>query len=339
MNRTHQRRMLDEVVALVEGFTGTLSEAVFCRIVEILLGGGSDPVIAEVPDGARTHAITELAMSCISGRRAARLRRAWLSALAVDGRAVLGHALPHGLHLRGKSGPLLRHGGLSARVLALGCFRFQGLFRLRGLAQLIDLCWHTEGFNVSAIRGRRPFKLFFLLEHLCLQFAVLFPQSLDLCCDLHRDFHEFGQRCHWCPKIVLTVGCRCLARGRRSTAGRCGRGTIIGIDLGSIDAGWRENGAYGGRHLTRRCRLRLSCANRRCRRNRLLRRTGAIFRCGTGWSTVPSADGSLWTGERKRNRTISDDNHCRVPILRNPHPIGYLHSTSEQEVKPARNPV
>ena len=57
----HQKRMMGEINKLTEGSNGTLVEADFDRTVEILLGGGSDPVITKKPEGAWTHKVTEAA--------------------------------------------------------------------------------------------------------------------------------------------------------------------------------------------------------------------------------------------------------------------------------------
>ncbi len=59
----HQRRMMGEIAKLTAGSNGTLDPADYQRTVETLLGGGSDPVITKEPEGAWTHAITDLALS------------------------------------------------------------------------------------------------------------------------------------------------------------------------------------------------------------------------------------------------------------------------------------
>ena len=41
---------------------GALDEAAYQRTVDTLLAGGSDPVISAAPEGAWTHAITDLAL-------------------------------------------------------------------------------------------------------------------------------------------------------------------------------------------------------------------------------------------------------------------------------------
>jgi NitT/TauT family transport system substrate-binding protein len=55
----HQVRMMGEINKLTEGSDGTLDPADYERTVEVLLGGGSDPVITKRPDGAWTHAVTD----------------------------------------------------------------------------------------------------------------------------------------------------------------------------------------------------------------------------------------------------------------------------------------
>jgi NitT/TauT family transport system substrate-binding protein len=58
---THQKRMMGEIAKLIEGSNGSLVEGDYDRTVEILLSGGSDPVITKKPEGAFTHAVTEKA--------------------------------------------------------------------------------------------------------------------------------------------------------------------------------------------------------------------------------------------------------------------------------------
>ena len=58
----HQVFMMREVASLIEGSTGALDEAAYQRTVDILLGGGSDPVITRAPEGAWTHVVTDAAM-------------------------------------------------------------------------------------------------------------------------------------------------------------------------------------------------------------------------------------------------------------------------------------
>ncbi|WP_421725365.1 ABC transporter substrate-binding protein [Bauldia sp.] len=57
----HQQRMMGEINKLTAGSNGVLHPGDYERTVEILLAGGSDPVITEVPQGAWTHAVTEKA--------------------------------------------------------------------------------------------------------------------------------------------------------------------------------------------------------------------------------------------------------------------------------------
>ena len=58
----HQQRMMAEIAKLTAGSNGTLDPADFDRTVSTLLGGGSDPVITKMPEGAWTHAITDAAL-------------------------------------------------------------------------------------------------------------------------------------------------------------------------------------------------------------------------------------------------------------------------------------
>lgn len=57
----HQTRMMTEVAKLLEGSDGTLAEADYQRTVDILLAGGSDPVIQAAPEGAWVSTITDRA--------------------------------------------------------------------------------------------------------------------------------------------------------------------------------------------------------------------------------------------------------------------------------------
>ncbi|MEJ8571385.1 ABC transporter substrate-binding protein [Microbaculum marinum] len=59
----HQKRMMGEINKLTEGSNGTLDPADYERTVEILLGGGSDPVITKEPEGAWSHEVTDKAKS------------------------------------------------------------------------------------------------------------------------------------------------------------------------------------------------------------------------------------------------------------------------------------
>ena len=54
-------RMMGEINALVDGSSGVLDEADYQRTVDILLSGGSDPVITKEPEGAWSHAVTDKA--------------------------------------------------------------------------------------------------------------------------------------------------------------------------------------------------------------------------------------------------------------------------------------
>ncbi len=58
----HQKRMMGEIAKLTAGSNGTLDPADFDRTVATLMGGGSDPVISKVPEGAWTHQITDKAL-------------------------------------------------------------------------------------------------------------------------------------------------------------------------------------------------------------------------------------------------------------------------------------
>ncbi|MAM11122.1 MAG: nitrate ABC transporter substrate-binding protein [Rhizobiaceae bacterium] len=59
----HQKRMMGEVAKLTAGSNGALDPADYQRTVEVLLGGGSDPVITKQPEGAYTLEITDEALS------------------------------------------------------------------------------------------------------------------------------------------------------------------------------------------------------------------------------------------------------------------------------------
>ena len=54
--------MMSEVAKLTAGSNGALDMADYDRTVATLLGGGSDPVISKVPEGAYTLAITDKAL-------------------------------------------------------------------------------------------------------------------------------------------------------------------------------------------------------------------------------------------------------------------------------------
>jgi NitT/TauT family transport system substrate-binding protein len=57
----HQTRMMTEIAKLLEGSDGTLAEADYQRTIDILLSGGSDPVIQAAPEGAWVSTITDRA--------------------------------------------------------------------------------------------------------------------------------------------------------------------------------------------------------------------------------------------------------------------------------------
>ncbi|KEO56099.1 ABC transporter substrate-binding protein [Thioclava pacifica] len=57
----HQERMMTEVAKLTEGSNGALDPADYERTVDVLMSGGSDPVITKKPEGAWTHEITDKA--------------------------------------------------------------------------------------------------------------------------------------------------------------------------------------------------------------------------------------------------------------------------------------
>lgn len=58
----HQKRMMGEIAKLTAGSNGALDPADYDRTVAALMSGGSDPVITKAPEGAWTHAITDLAL-------------------------------------------------------------------------------------------------------------------------------------------------------------------------------------------------------------------------------------------------------------------------------------
>ena len=58
----HQVRMMGEVAKLTAGSAGALDLKDYDRTVATLMGGGSDPVITKVPDGAYSLAITDAAL-------------------------------------------------------------------------------------------------------------------------------------------------------------------------------------------------------------------------------------------------------------------------------------
>lgn len=59
----HQTRMMGEVAKLTAGSNGALDPADYERTVQTLMGGGSDPVITQAPEGAWTHQITDKALN------------------------------------------------------------------------------------------------------------------------------------------------------------------------------------------------------------------------------------------------------------------------------------
>ena len=58
----HQKRMMSEVAKLTAGSDGALDPADYDRTVKILMAGGSDPVISKAPEGAWSHAVTDVAL-------------------------------------------------------------------------------------------------------------------------------------------------------------------------------------------------------------------------------------------------------------------------------------
>jgi NitT/TauT family transport system substrate-binding protein len=59
----HQIRMMGEIAKLTAGSNGSLDVADYDRTVATLMGGGSDPVITAMPEGAWTHAISDAALN------------------------------------------------------------------------------------------------------------------------------------------------------------------------------------------------------------------------------------------------------------------------------------
>lgn len=59
----HQTRMMGEIAKLTAGSDGRLVEADYQRTVDILMSGGSDPVISQTPEGAWTHVVTDKALN------------------------------------------------------------------------------------------------------------------------------------------------------------------------------------------------------------------------------------------------------------------------------------
>ena len=58
----HQKQMMGEIAKLTAGSSGELDPADYERTVDILLGGGRDPVITKKPEGAWTHEVTDKAL-------------------------------------------------------------------------------------------------------------------------------------------------------------------------------------------------------------------------------------------------------------------------------------
>jgi NitT/TauT family transport system substrate-binding protein len=58
----HQKRMMGEIAKLTAGSDGRLDPADAERTVNVLLAGGSDPVISKAPEGAWTSAVTDKAL-------------------------------------------------------------------------------------------------------------------------------------------------------------------------------------------------------------------------------------------------------------------------------------
>ena len=59
----HQTRMMTEIATLIGDSTGELDPAAYERTVATLMAGGSDPVISAAPEGAWTHAVTDVALA------------------------------------------------------------------------------------------------------------------------------------------------------------------------------------------------------------------------------------------------------------------------------------
>ncbi len=59
----HQKRMMGEVAKLTAGSNGALDPADYERTVKTLLGAGSDPVITKAPEGAWSHAVSDVAFN------------------------------------------------------------------------------------------------------------------------------------------------------------------------------------------------------------------------------------------------------------------------------------
>lgn len=59
----HQKRMMGEVAKLTAGSNGALDPADYERTVKTLLSAGSEPVITKAPEGAWTHAVSDIALN------------------------------------------------------------------------------------------------------------------------------------------------------------------------------------------------------------------------------------------------------------------------------------
>jgi NitT/TauT family transport system substrate-binding protein len=59
----HQKRMMGEIAKLTAGSDGRLDPADYERTVETLLSAGETPVITTPPEGAWTHAVTDVALN------------------------------------------------------------------------------------------------------------------------------------------------------------------------------------------------------------------------------------------------------------------------------------
>jgi NitT/TauT family transport system substrate-binding protein len=59
----HQKRMMGEIAKLTAGSNGTLDPADYERTVATLLSAGETPVITKAPEGAWTHAVTDIALN------------------------------------------------------------------------------------------------------------------------------------------------------------------------------------------------------------------------------------------------------------------------------------
>jgi NitT/TauT family transport system substrate-binding protein len=59
----HQTRMMNEIAKLITDQDPALDPAAYERTVQTLMAGGSDPVITQEPEGAWTHAVTDVALA------------------------------------------------------------------------------------------------------------------------------------------------------------------------------------------------------------------------------------------------------------------------------------